>query len=250
VARVDLAVVALKSQVSPEDINEPFPSSDEYVEGDDLYSSEACHARVLFAWTRKPEHIKITKEMERKINMLAKDMTDAYSLDIPLVADIKIKLARISVSIACMMVSTDETNENIIVKESHIMYAYYWLKEMYKEFRYDTFSNRIMKDNGIDDNSIRRLEQLICKTHVAQALLDADKISDEVISDAFNVPFNEIGQYKEILKDCNALKEWSNRQKVKTTAFTRWLTEFVNSHRKKYDFFEEKENERSSTKVL
>ena len=239
VARVDLAVIALKDDVSPEDINHPFPEDYEPVDGDEVYTREACNARVLFAWTRKPEQIKISKEVEELINAKAKELSETYSLEIPLVADIKIKLARAAVSLACQLFSTDDTYENVIVKRHHVEYMANWIASTYKLLKYDIFSKRAMRVGNFRPEDLQILKSLFRWEHEAQALLEEEKMTDHVLADAFNTSLSDVGEQKEKLKRAGVFKQWNNGQRVKTQAFTRWLTNFVNERRKSDAFFTE-----------
>ena len=75
-----------------------------------VYTSDACNARVLWAWSRRPENIKITEEATQRILNKATEMGAYYTSRVPIVeaADQRLKIARLAVSAACCVCSTDD----------------------------------------------------------------------------------------------------------------------------------------------
>ena len=235
VARVDLAMVCLKSDVSPEDRHMDFKGEEEAHPLDEVYTSEACHARVMFAWTRKKENISFEPEALLAIKEYAEKLEEDYSLQIPLVADIKTKLARAAVSMACMLFSVDADNiENVIVSKAHVDVVKMWVVNQYRKMQYDIYSMRTKEKPEWTEIDRRKVDRFFSKEHVIVSFINLDRITDETLSDALNVPINDdvLHSCKSILKETHCIKEWKNRQKVKSEKFTKYLKEQLNAIRK------------------
>jgi len=128
VARLDFAILCSKDDVPDSLINKRDAES-----GEPVYSSEMCHNRVMFSWTRTPEQVQIMRETEDVILQAAGELSKKFSSDIPLIigAEMRIKLARMAVSIAAQVNSTDETGEIIIVHPAHAIVAVNYIESEY-----------------------------------------------------------------------------------------------------------------------
>jgi hypothetical protein len=128
ISRFDLAVAVADSDIKQTDINDCYTRSMPH-----KYKSDACHNLILWAWTRKKDDIVFTEGTEKAILQLALDLTEQYDSDIPLVtpAEQRIKLARLSISLAIRLFSTDDSGEKVIVRPEHAEYVYLFLKRVY-----------------------------------------------------------------------------------------------------------------------
>lgn len=145
IARFDLVVPASSSDVPPDLINSGTPEIVKHV-----YTSGLCHHLVLWVWSRRPEHVKFSKQAVVAIYREAIAMGKRYSNEIPLVesADARIKLARISAAIAARLFSTDKTGELVMVTEEHVFTAVVLIDELYSDsgLKYAQFSTERIKE--------------------------------------------------------------------------------------------------------
>lgn len=127
IARFDLAMAVSLGDVAAEIINTP-PDP-----GTLTYTSEACHAMVLWAWTRKPDQIVWANNSESTVLAAANEMGRRYVEDPPLVqaANIRLKIARVAVALAARLFSTDSTHENVLVRPEHVEDAVVFMDRLY-----------------------------------------------------------------------------------------------------------------------
>lgn len=89
---------------------------------------------ICWAWTRKPEHVYFIDDAAKEIIEVSKRLSEKYgnARDIPLVStDIRHKIARLSVALASLLHSTDETYEKVIVKNDHVRFIEKFLETIY-----------------------------------------------------------------------------------------------------------------------
>jgi len=96
------------------------------------FTKHQLQTRIRWIWSRKPEQIKISKEMEIYIVELSKKLNAKYQCSLKIFStETWKKLSRLAVAIAGYMVSTDLDYENIIVKKEHINIAASLLISLY-----------------------------------------------------------------------------------------------------------------------
>jgi len=88
---------------------------------------------LLWVWTRSPEHIRIGRDTEKRILAEAKEMSQEYVPDIPLVeaADIRHKILRVATAIAGRTYSTTD-GVHLDVKLEHVAAAVDVMNTLYK----------------------------------------------------------------------------------------------------------------------
>lgn len=154
VRRLDMAMSVASGDVDPRLVNRLVSDLPEIKH---RYTSDACNARVLWAWSRRPENVKITAEATQRILEKATEMGEKYSSTVPIVeaADQRIKIARLAVATACCVVSTDDTFENVVVLPEHVDFVVSFMDKLYttKSFGYDKLSvqDRITTDTSADN---------------------------------------------------------------------------------------------------
>lgn len=141
VRRLDIAVAVASGDVDPGLVNRAIGDIPSIKH---TYTSDACNSRVLWAWSRRPENVKITDEATQCILEKATEMGTKYSSRVPIVeaADQRLKIARLAVATAACVCSTDDTFENIIVKKEHVEFVVDFMNKLYcsKSFGYDKLS--------------------------------------------------------------------------------------------------------------
>jgi hypothetical protein len=145
IARFDFVVTACRDEVPLEEIN-ANTNIDQNVPH--KYTSELCKKLILWSWSRTPEQIEFEPEAVEEILQQALEMGRHYSPKVPLVegANQRIKLARLSISVAARVFSTDETGEKIVVKKCHVQFACDYLDQLYSKpsLGYKEFSSEQM----------------------------------------------------------------------------------------------------------
>lgn len=130
IARFDLVVTAAASDVSLATINAAREA-----QAPEIFTSELCHQRVMWAWSRRSNQISFTREAVSALLARATEQGEKYryTTEIPLVEpnEQRVKLARLAVSVATMFYSTDETGENIVVRAEHVDFAFEFLERLY-----------------------------------------------------------------------------------------------------------------------
>lgn len=118
-ARFDLAIAVSAHDVESKDIHKGIQKASKTP----IYSSDACHNLIMWAWSRRPDQIIIEKSVESHLFNKAEDIIEMYksgNSELVQESNLHVKLARISVAIAARVFSTDETGERIIVTNAHV----------------------------------------------------------------------------------------------------------------------------------
>ena len=96
-----------------------------------------------------------------------------YTSRVPIVeaADQRLKIARLAVSAACCVCSTDETFENVIVKPEHVNFVVDFMNEIYKakSFGYDKLSEQERITSDTSDSNITKLRAMFLTLPLADA---------------------------------------------------------------------------------
>ena len=138
ISRFDFIVTASSDEVQAWQMNQRYPRKPKH-----RFTSELCNKLVLWAWSRKPNNVIFDQEVEEKILAYSIEMADKYSAAFPLVlgSTIRLKLAKLAVSLACRLFSTKD-GENVFVTIKHVDFVKGWLEEMYRKpsFNYEDYS--------------------------------------------------------------------------------------------------------------
>jgi len=150
VSKFDFVVTCSSDEINPEVYNK-F----NHEELEHKYTSNICHDLVMWAWSRRPQDIEFTDEAIKQILNSAEWFGKKYSAAIPIVeaANQRIKLARLSASVAARLFSTDEEYEKVIVKKEHAKFASKFLNSLLSKpsLGYDLFSDNRNKDNHLQN---------------------------------------------------------------------------------------------------
>lgn len=157
VRRLDFAVAVASGEVDADIVNK---SISEMPPIEHRYTSELCRTRVLWAWSRRPEQIQFTDETVQAILTASSKMGKKYSSRVPLVepADQRLKIARLAVSTAICMYSTDD-GTNVVVRPEHVEFVVQYLCELYdsKAMSYDKLSADDFENSDTTDGAMSRL---------------------------------------------------------------------------------------------
>lgn len=166
IRRLDLAVFLQSGDVSKSVLNRDYSTPKTQ-----LINSATLRNSVLWAWSRKAEDIEITKEAMKNIRKKAEYLGEkyGYAQDVPLMepADLRKKLARLSIALAALVHSTDETHTKVIVKPEHVSAIEDFITIIYDDAncRLDEYSTRSKEDSELTDEE---------KVIITKALKDMD----------------------------------------------------------------------------
>jgi predicted transcriptional regulator len=129
VARFDYALIVSREDVPLELINKTRKDNTPL-----RYSSELCHALIMWAWSRKPEQIVFDEDVTPLALQAAKALGNTFSARICLIqgADVRHKLARIATAAAARTFSTED-GEILRVRRKHMEFAYNFLYHIYSK---------------------------------------------------------------------------------------------------------------------
>lgn len=202
ISRFEFVVTAASDEVPMEIIN---TRESEREEVPHVYTSELCRELIAWAWSRKLEDIIFLPETIDELYLHAKQMGKFYSAKVPLVesANQRIKLARLSVAVACRVFSTDD-GERVVVKPEHVKFVREYLESLYskKSLGYKEFSmierqfERRMKRNR------SRVEDMLNRTDdLAEVLSQMQIITDRELETMLGVDITTARQYiKELMR--------------------------------------------------
>jgi hypothetical protein len=143
VARFDMAMGCTLGEVDFEEIRKANREKVEH-----RYTSEACRALVLWAWSRKPSQVRWARGAEDKVYKGAAWLGRRYVNDPPLLQQTNSheKIARLACAVAARVFSTDSTHERVIVRGSHVRAAVRFLDSLYsaEAFGYRSMSRNLL----------------------------------------------------------------------------------------------------------
>lgn len=186
VRRLDIAVGVASGEVDATLINSDYSKMEQI---DHVYNTDVCNAGVMWAWSRSPEQIIIDEEATREILRQAVALSNKYSSAIPLAepADMRLKLARLSIATAARMASTDETYESIVVHPEHVNFVVNFLQEVYDApaLQYDKMSSKEFAMIDTSNDRMAMLREAFLKVPVVdhnvavEGILRADWFNDK-----------------------------------------------------------------------
>lgn len=160
---------------SPEDIARYdfftlVPEPEEYASFlDDDYEKipvENYRDRVRWIWTRRPEDIIIPPTVQKHLWTVSQALNKQFNTHIKIFGtEAWMKVARIAVAAAGMLVSSTEDHEKIVVTTDHIDWARDFLVRLYDNdvFKLKQFVFEQRKYTEVDDALIRELQDLYTK---------------------------------------------------------------------------------------
>lgn len=236
IARFDIALAVTQNDVPHSVINRITKRAEGQTS---KYSMES--ARKLLSWTysRKPHQIHFTSEAESLILEYAERMCLEYDSKIPLVeiSDQRNRIAKIAVSIAAQVFSTDETCEKIVVNDTHVHAARHLFSICYDKaaMGYRVFSDRKSKEDTLENvTAIDHLFREAIKPYglrLAEELLRLDEITEKTFGTIIpieNFFARSFLQQLYVNRGIQLIQRGKREAYEKTPALTAWLKQFVN----------------------
>lgn len=122
--------------------------------------------KIRWIWSRKPEQIVISNDVELYIIETANKLNKDYECHIKIFGtEAWKKLSRLAIAVAGYVCSSDESYENIIVKKEHVDYARDYLIKLYDNptFGLKRYINFERQYTDIDDEGIAALQDMYNK---------------------------------------------------------------------------------------
>lgn len=183
VARFDAACVVANGEVNEDII---FKGPSQSVRLPHKYTSPRCHDLIMWAWSRKPEHVRILPETELEIFVRAKRLASRYHDSIPLIKleELPEKLARLSTALAARLFSSPD-GVKLVVFPEHVQYVSEFLESLYSKpsMGYDQYSKKLFEAESLTDD-----EEVISRIkgygiELISGLLSYDIIRQNVLED-------------------------------------------------------------------
>ncbi len=127
IRRFDMVMAVVRGEVPQELVNMKHRNVCPHV-----YTSDMCSQLVGWSWSRDMEEILFEPDAEQEILDVANRMGKKYSSSCPIVepSDQRLKVARLSVAIACRTYSTDD-GSTLRVRRCHVQYIEEFLDRIY-----------------------------------------------------------------------------------------------------------------------
>jgi len=160
IARLDLAVFADQRDVKPEDINKPFQS-------DYDKELESLGEALKWCWSGRAE-VKFTEEATAYLLTEATNLYNTFFTEmIPLASiDLKWKIARLSVGLANLTLSTDDFNTVTVTKE-HVAQVVECMKDEYSRAGLNTLAQEDMYETLTLEDVDDIINSIVLKTQDA-----------------------------------------------------------------------------------
>ena len=224
--RVDLCVICDKNDVSTKLVMKRWDK----VDYPHTYTADMCRNLILWVWSRDPRHVVFTPDAEDRCIQLALKLANTYDCDISLAerSDFKIKLARISVSVAARMFSTDRDAKKLFVKSEHIEFAAKFMDSCYRKpsMAYFEYARRYKADNEFTDERKEEISEYLGQFDDAAALMsnimDLKTMTKSIFADAVNLEGDDLKKLWRYLINSRLITRSAKSYK-KSSAFTKFL---------------------------
>ena len=224
ISRFDFAIIVSADEVDDDIVNSPLDTTVPHV-----YTSEMCRNLVMWAWTRKAEHVEIKGKTADACRTYSKELYTKYSKDFPLVTagEQRFKMARMSAALACRLFSTDD-GIRVIVKPEHVEYMHWWLSTEFdrRSFGYDKWSERRRKNLSITNADKVHEVLMNFGPQVVDQLLNTDQIGFHTVVDIHGSSPEMVRPWFSILLKNNALVKYTTYYR-KTSAGIAVMKEYL-----------------------
>lgn len=172
IARFDFAMSVRTNDVASAAINNPDRAVVPH-----RYTADLCHELILWAWSRKPEHVDWKPNAYRAVYEFAEKLGQMYIDKPPLIqrTNVREKIARIAVALAVRTFNTDEEGERVIVELRHVQDAARFLNKLYsyENFGYSRLSRRIQRNAKIAKANRNKIKKWLLENRkLLEFLLD------------------------------------------------------------------------------
>lgn len=225
VARFDLAVVVQKGEVDIESINTLHSKR-----VDSKYTQEDLRKVILWAWSRKPEHVVFTKQATDYILKAANTLSEMYSATIPLIQgeNARFKIAKIAAAVAARCFATED-GTFLRITERHAELAVSLIQRFYSKpsMGYRQFSDIELGTKTLVD--VHKIDEFFktwpdyVKNQMIDGLLTADRFGVREMQDWCDVDGTIAKKFVGLFVRSQAIKQLAQGLYVKKAAFITYL---------------------------
>ena len=201
--------------------------------------AELCQLLVLWAWSRRPEHVTLLPEAEDALMREAGRIGERYSSSIPLVeaADMRLKLLRLSAALAARLFSTDD-GVQLIIRPEHVQWVAKFLDEVYDTpaLGYLSYSRLVKGDAELDDPDVvsRAIAGTSFAADLVKGLLEAGSVTYMDLVDWTGMEPEAAKQLLGLFVRKRALRRLQQAY-IKTPAFIKLLKQLQSTARNTVD---------------
>lgn len=224
IARFDMVVTAASDDVTLNIIN-----AHRTAEQPRTYTTELCHQRVMWAWSRNAEDVEFDEDAQTLVLRRATEqgIKYQYTTEIPLVEpnEQRIKLARLAVAAATMFFSTDASGERVMVRSEHVEFAYQFLEQMYakRSLAFDEYAEQKRRTNEVANE--HAVAAIVRRTSgAAQQMMEQQQFTQRDLNEILGYDDrDELQRAVRTLRSSGFLHRYGSSFYVKTPAAIRWL---------------------------
>lgn len=228
IARFDIVATAASGDVPLNVVN-----ASRIHEQPETFTSELCHQRVMWAWSRSADQIVWKNGADAKVLELATEQGEKYRYvtDIPLVEpnEQRVKLARLAVATACIFFSASEDGEEVWVQPEHVDFAYKFLETTYAKpsLAFAEYAEGMRSSYQISNETAIR-EIMLRNPHAVQSFLAQENLTQRDIQEILS--FNDRDELRQAItrmRDIGFLRRQGSSYYLKTPAAIQWLRQQV-----------------------
>lgn len=239
IARFDFACVVSHEEVSVENINKQYDTTDF------LFSSALERELIMWIWSRTSDQIHFTPEAVEEIFNVSNRSGKFYDIGIPLIQgeNVRFKIAKMSIAFAGRLYSSSEHGSTLLVKRLHVKCAASFVRMLYKSDVNGYYDHSWQRKQLNPELQQKNIDALVAyfnayksQDEAYQYLLNNTYITARDLTEHLNVSIqtateivSRLIQYKCIIKkDTTA----SGGTYLKTPHFTKWLRNKVRAARR------------------
>jgi hypothetical protein len=233
VSRFDYVLVVSKDEADTDMVNKARVSVPE------RFSQELEQQLIYWTWSRKISEIGFSEKAVERVYMLALDLADKYSFDVPLIQgeNIRYKLAKIAACFAARVYSSKYSGKHLFIDAVHVECAWVFLNMIYKKRASSYYALSMIKKSLHGDNEkngIIAIQKYFAsfyskRIHLLQVLLSNQTITMTDIAEQTGLDkktsLEIIGRLAK-----HRLIERSGFSYVKTDSFTEYLRTDIMDH--------------------
>lgn len=225
IARFDLVVTAATGDVPLSVVNAP-----RHAESAQTFTSELCHQRVMWAWSRGADQIVWASGAETRVLALATEQGEKYryATEVPLVEpnEQRVKLARLAVSAAALFFSTDAEGNQVIVRPEHVEFAHTYLEMLYAKpsLSFAEYADQQRQHYELSDvEAVRRI--ILGRNRFAlRAMMQQEQFTQRDLGELLGIGDRDsLRETVATLRDVGFFRRYGSSFYVKTPAAIRWL---------------------------
>jgi DNA primase len=196
-----------------------------------IYTNELCHNLVMWTWSRKPEHIIWEEDAVDTIFKYSEKMGSTYTSKIPLVeaANQRIKLARLSIAIACRLYSSED-GIHVTVKKEHVDFIFNYLNNIYAKpsLGYAELSMQYRREEQLVEKAKPKImKALDSNRSMANILLSTSVINARILEELLNMQRDESKAWMKYFQQNGMIRMYANGNSRITQGFTKILREWI-----------------------